>query len=103
MKRASKRNVAKRTPLAEQLDKAVEQVMSRRESKLPRVNPRIAAILRIASGLRDLPNENFKAQLKKDLASRVTPGSASLKKPSYIPTGFHTANACLVVDNAARA
>jgi len=104
MKRASKRNVAKRTPLAEQLDKAVDQVMSRHESKLPRVNPRIAAILSIASDLRDLPDENFKTQLKKDLVSRVAPASASSqKKPSYIPTGFHTANACLVVDNAARA
>jgi PhnB protein len=103
MKRAGKRNVAKRAPLAEQLDKAVDQVMSRPESKLPRVNARIAAILRIASDLRDLPNENFKARLKRDLVSRVTPASASQKKPSYIPTGFHTANACLVVDDAARA
>jgi len=103
MKGASKRNVAKRAPLAEQLDKAINQVMSRRESKLSRVNSRIAAILRIASDLRDLPNEDFKAQLKKDLLSRVTPASAVQKKPNYIPAGFHTANACLVVDDAPRA
>ena len=103
MKGASKRNVAKRGPLAEQLDKAINQVMSRRESKLSRVNSRIAAILRIASDLRDLPNEDFKAQLKKDLLSRVTPASAVQKKPNYIPAGFHTANACLVVDDAPRA
>jgi PhnB protein len=103
MKRASKGNVAKRAPIAEQLDKAVDQVMSRRDSKIQRVNPRIDAILRIASDLRDLPNEKFKAQLKSDLISRVTPARASQEKPSYIPTGFHTANACLIVDNAARA
>src|SRR5215831_19879774 len=98
MKRTSKRNPAKRVPLAEQLDKAVDQVMSRRESKLPRVNSRIAAILRIASDLRDLPSEEFKAQLKRNLVSRVTRAAMPQKKPSYIPTGFHTANACLVVD-----
>jgi PhnB protein len=108
MKRAiRKAGVAKRTPLAEQLDKAVDRIMSERESKLPRVNSRIAEILRIASDLRDLPSEDFKAQLKKDLVARVAPASASSapahKKPSYIPSGFHTANACLVVDDAARA
>jgi len=103
MKRASKRSVARRAPLAEQLDKAVDQIMSRCESKLPPVNSRIAAILRIASDLRDLPSEEFKAQLKRNLVSRVTQAEMPQKKPSYIPTGFHTANACLVVDDAARA
>jgi len=105
MKRATKRNrrVAKPAPLAEQLDKAVDQVMSRREGKMSRVNPRIAAILRIASDLRDLPNDEFKAQLKKDLVSRGTHGSASVKNASHIPSGFHTANACLVVNDAGRA
>ncbi len=109
MKRATKRSarVAKPVPLARQLDKAVETIMSDREGKLPRVNSRIAAILRIASELRDLPNEDFKAQLGKDLVARVTPakapGAAAAKKASYIPTGFHTANACLVVRDAPRA
>ena len=81
--------------------------MSDRESKLPRVNSRIAAILRIASELRDLPAEDFKARLKKDLVARVTPASAPIvsapKKASYIPAGSHTANACLVVRDAPRA
>jgi len=105
MKRATKRSagVAKPAPLAEQLDKAVEQVMSRRIKRLPRVNSRITAILRIASELRDLPDEGFKAQLREDLASRAAPASASHKQPSYLPEGFHSANACLVVDDAARA
>ncbi|HLI79625.1 MAG TPA: hypothetical protein VKV03_06560, partial [Candidatus Binataceae bacterium] len=99
MKRATKRSgrVAKSAPLAEHLDKAVEQVMSRRVKKLPRVDSRITAILKIASELRDLPNEEFKAQLRKDLVSRATPARAAQKKASYIPTGFHSANACLVV------
>src|SRR5690349_18704862 len=102
MKRATKRSAraAKRVPLAQQLDKAVEKIMSDRESTPPRVNSRIAGILRIASDLRDLPSEDFKAQLKKDLVSRATP---TAKKTSYIPAGYHTANACLVVHDAPRA
>ncbi len=102
MKRAIRRSrrIAKPVPLAQQLDKAVEKIMSDRESKPPRVNARIAAILRIASELRDLPDEDFKARLRKDLGSRVPPAP---KKASYIPAGFHTANACLVVRDAPRA
>jgi PhnB protein len=109
MKRAIKRSkrIAKPVPLAQQLDKAVEKIMTNRESKLPRVNSSIAAILRIASDLRDLPNEDFKARLKKDLVPRVTPTTTPVasvpKKASYIPAGAHTANACLVVRDAARA
>ena len=105
MKRAIKKKpIAKPAPLAQQLDKAVEKIMSDRESKLPRVNSRIAGILRIASELRDLPAEDFKARLKQDLVSRATPMSASApKKASYIPAGYHTANACLVVRDAPRA
>jgi PhnB protein len=108
MKRATKRSgqVAKRVPLAQQLDKAVEKIMSDRKTKPPRVNSRIAAILRIASDLRDLPNEDFKARLKRDLVSTVTPASpnaAALARANYIPMGFHSANACLVVRDAPRA
>jgi len=105
MKRAIKRSqrAAKPVPLAQQIDKAVEKIMSDRESQPPRVNSRIAAILRIASDLRDLPNEDFKARLKKDLVSRATPLASAPKQASYIPAGFHTANACLVVRDAPRA
>jgi PhnB protein len=109
MKRAIKRSrrIAKPISLAQQLDKAVERIMTDRESKPPRVNSRIAAILRIASDLRDLPAEDFKARLKRDLVARVTLASAPVvpapKKASYIPAGSHTANACLVVRDAPRA
>lgn len=104
MKRAIKpgKRVAKPAPLAQQLDKAVDRIMSDRESQ-PRANARIAAILRIASELRDLPSEDFKERLKKDLVATATPLAPAAKKASYIPTGFHTANACLVVRDAPRA
>ena len=109
MKRATSERgrLTKRVPLAEQLDKAVDKIMTDRTSQPPRVNPRIAAILRIASELRDLPNQDFRAKLKKDLLSRAAPADVSLqpirKKPGYIPRGYHTANVCLVVRDAPRA
>jgi PhnB protein len=108
MKRAGRESgrVTKSAPLAEQLDHAVEKIMSDRESKPPRLNSRLAAILRLADELRDLPSEDFKAQLKRDLVARAMPASVSLHpahKASYIPSGYHTANACLVVRDAPRA
>src|ERR1700722_18547191 len=103
MKRASKKPIAKPLPLAQQLDKAVEKIMSDRESKPPRVSSRITAILRIASDLRDLPTQDFKERLKKDLVARATPLTSAAEKANYIPAGFHTANACLVVRDAPRA
>src|SRR5215831_10046439 len=109
MKRATRQSgrLANRVSLAEQLDKALETIMNDRTSKPSRVNPRIAAILRIASELRDLPNQDFRAKLKKDLLSRAATTGVSLqplrKKPTYIPRGYHTANVCLVVRDAPRA
>jgi len=97
--------IARRVPLADQLDKAIEKIMSDRERKPPRVNSRITAILRLASELSDLPKEDFKVQLRKDLLLRATAASASLQpnKVNYTPTGYHTANACLVIRDAQRA
>jgi PhnB protein len=109
MKRATNESgrMTKRIPLADQLDEAVGKIMSGRLSKPPQVNARIAAILRIASELRDLPNQDFKAKLKQELLLTARPASLSRQparnKASYIPAGYHSANACLVVRDAARA
>jgi PhnB protein len=109
MKRVTRQSgrLAHRASLAEQLDKAVDTIMNDRTSKPPRVNPRIAAILRIASELRDLPNQDFRAKLKKDLLSRAATAGVSVqpprKKPTYIPRGYHTTNLCLVVRDAPHA
>lgn len=104
MKRASrsKPRAVRPAPLVQQLDKAVDRIMTDRNSQ-PRVPKRIAAILRIASELRDLPSEEFKARLRRDLVARVTPAASLPKTASHIPKGFHTANACLVVRDAPRA
>jgi PhnB protein len=54
----------------EQLNKAVEAMLSRADGKAPKVQAGIEPLLRIAAGLRDLPRANFKARLKSELEGR---------------------------------
>ncbi len=56
--------------LIEQLDHAVEAMMAKPDASLPTSDPRLAAILRIAGELRDLPRADFKDRLKADLAAQ---------------------------------
>jgi PhnB protein len=63
--------------LNEQLDAAVEALMAHPDAPLPRVHPRLAALLRVAADLRHLPRSDFKARLKADLAP---PSRRSQKK-----------------------
>jgi PhnB protein len=56
--------------LIEQLDHAVEAIMAKSDAPLPTPDPRLAAILRIAGELRDLPRAEFRNRLKADLAAQ---------------------------------
>ena len=56
--------------LIEQLDHAVEAIMAKPDASLPTSDPRLAAILRIAGELRDLPRADFRDLLKADLAAQ---------------------------------
>jgi quercetin dioxygenase-like cupin family protein len=58
--------MAKRSSI-DRVDDAVEALMSNRDAPPPALDPRLAALLRIAGGLRDLPSEEFKARLKQEL------------------------------------
>src|SRR5438046_1853560 len=53
----------------EELDDAVDLMMADPHAPLPRMNPRLAALLRLAAELRDLPREAFKARLRAELLS----------------------------------
>src|SRR5438876_11366916 len=53
----------------EELDEAVDLMMADPHAPLPRMNPRLAALLRLAAELRDLPREAFKARLRAELLS----------------------------------
>src|SRR5437867_8081808 len=61
--------MAKRSA-TDELDEAVDALMADPRATLPRTNPRLAALLRIAADLRDLPSEAFKARLRAELLSR---------------------------------
>jgi uncharacterized glyoxalase superfamily protein PhnB len=105
MKRPTRKSgrVTGRTPLTEQLDKAIEKIMSDRESKPPRVNSRITGIVRIASELRDLPREEFRVKLKRDLVSSAAEASAPgnrLAHASGAPEGYRSITPYLQVKDA---
>ena len=56
--------------LIEQLDDAVEALVAKPNAPVPASDPRLAAILRIAGELRDLPRADFKHRLKAELAAQ---------------------------------
>jgi PhnB protein len=56
--------------LIEQLDQAVEAIMAKPDASLPTSDPRLAAILRIAGELRDLPRADFRNRLKAELTAQ---------------------------------
>src|SRR2546427_9457117 len=62
--------------LAEQLDQAVQAMLERRDSQLLSPDPSLAGLLRIASELRELPREEFKAHLKSDLERTLSMATA---------------------------
>jgi quercetin dioxygenase-like cupin family protein len=55
----------------QELDDAIETVMANPDRPLPALNPRLAALLRIAGDLRDLPSRQFRERLKAQLLSRT--------------------------------
>src|SRR5438067_3194960 len=62
--------------LAEQLDQAVQAMLERRDFQLLSPDPSLAGLLRIASELRELPREEFKAHLKSDLERTLSMATA---------------------------
>jgi PhnB protein len=58
------------TKQIEQLNKAVDAMLSRADGKAPKVAAGIEPLLRIAAGLRDVPRESFKDRLKSELEGR---------------------------------
>ncbi|HUY26985.1 MAG TPA: cupin domain-containing protein [Candidatus Binataceae bacterium] len=61
--------MAKRTSLSQQLDLAVEAIMSSPPAAQRKLDPKVAALMRVAAELRDLPRAQFKARLKSELAA----------------------------------
>jgi uncharacterized glyoxalase superfamily protein PhnB len=58
------------TKTIEQLNKAVELMLARKDGKLGRVDASVEPLVRIAADLRELPRESFKARLKSELGGK---------------------------------
>src|ERR1700735_5103573 len=71
--------------LIEQLDDAVEAIVSKPNAPLPNSDPRLGAILRIAAELRDLPRADFRNRLKAELVEQSK--LESLPPPDGIAAG----------------
>ncbi len=87
--------------LYQQLDDALQAALAPaagpRSGGLPRLNARIAALVRIAEDLRDLPRAEFKAHLKEELvmaATRPVPSAPGVR------AGFHTVTPYIAVPQA---
>jgi PhnB protein len=85
--------------LAEQLDQAVQAMLDHPRGEAAQVDPEISALLRIAAELRNLPREEFKARLKRDLQGEGTLSMSTAAEPATHPT----ASAYLTLQNAAAA
>jgi len=83
----------------DQLDQAIQAMLSSTDSVPPSREPEMAALLRIAADLRELPREDFKARLQADLEREATMTTATT---NYIPKGFQSIAPYLVVKGAGK-
>jgi PhnB protein len=86
--------------LSGQLDQSIAALLAQRNSSIPAADRKLRPLLRIAAGLRGLPNEKFRTSLKSDLQRRTTMASqsaASPRGPNYMREGFHTVTPYLLV------
>ena len=87
--------------LTEQLNQAVEALL-RNELPETSLNPQIAELAGIAAELRDLPREDFKLRLQRELAAKAGMSAASeqmAEKVNPVRQGFRTVTPYLVVDD----
>src|SRR5262245_31827445 len=75
--------MAKRDSMSDQLDVAIEAMMTHPDRPLGSVDSRLAALLRIAGGLRDLPSTAFKARLKAELLAAAEREAGAVPVPPH--------------------
>ncbi|MGH9745558.1 MAG: VOC family protein [Candidatus Acidiferrales bacterium] len=85
--------------LSEQLDRIVEAIVTRRGADGAGVDEKLAPLARIATGLRGLPREDFRQQLRSDLQRRIKMATAGVKP---VREGFHTITQYLIVPDSGR-
>src|SRR5712692_302927 len=90
--------MAKRS-LADQLDQAVEAILTRPDSAPAIADSRLAALALIASDFRDLPRDDFKARLRSDLERKASMATTAV---TTLREGFHSMTPYLIVEGAAK-
>jgi PhnB protein len=87
----------------EQLNKAVEAMLSRTDGRAPKVEAGIEPLLRIAADLRDLPRESFKARLKSELGGKTRMSTVAEPIAKPVAAGHMTASPRLAFRDPAKA
>ncbi len=77
----------------EQLDRAIDALLARRDSAPTAAESEVAALLAHAADLRDLPRADFKARLKSDLERK-----AAMTATTAVRKGIQTVTPYLVVE-----
>src|SRR5690242_11473988 len=90
--------MARRSP-TQQLDDAIQALLSRQADPVPPVEGEVRPLLELAAELRDLPRPEFKHFLQVDLQRRIRMGTAV----EPVNTVKQTATARLRIKNAAAA
>jgi uncharacterized glyoxalase superfamily protein PhnB len=83
--------------LMEDLDQLVTAVLYGRDSSVPKASGKLAALARIAAGLRGLPREDFRTTLKAELERSAIMATPAV---SLIPEGYRTITPYLTVREA---
>jgi len=86
--------------LTQQLDQAIDAMMAAGGALPTEVEERVAELLTIAVALRDLPREDFKARLLKELEEEIEMSTATrtaAEKLTGVREGFRTVTPYLVV------
>jgi PhnB protein len=83
-----------------QLDQALDAILS--GAKIEPAGPEVAALLRIAAHLRAVPNEEFRASLKRDLMAEAMKERKNMTGTvNWIREGFRTLTPYLLASSAA--
>jgi PhnB protein len=88
------------TKKIEQLNRAIDAMLARADGKLPKMDPAIEPLVRIAADLRQLPRESFKARLKSEFEGRKRMSTAIAEPVAAV---HPTASPRLSFKDAARA
>jgi PhnB protein len=87
---------------SEQLDAVITAALARPSAGARQANEGLAALARIASDLRDLPRQDFKARLKADLERRAAMTTGTGRAVNPIREGFHSITPYLIISGAAQ-